>query len=241
MATDAPQFRRLSEVRQAWLAEAKERLFADDRVRAAWVSGSVGRGEADAWADIDLHLVAPDGLDAAELSDPKACDQFGELVAWADCRHNAPLGGAMCFARYEVEGELVLVDWHVWPESWAKQTPRAFPLFQRDDVDLPPTVLDGPELVVQSERNPLPRWSREQYVIWQVCMVHIAAAFPARGHDATQMIELAGGDAGSDDTPLAQAGALRNILDRRQPLITPRLYDASVRRLELATEAAEAG
>lgn len=228
----------LAEVRAMWLDEAAERLHGDDRVAAAWVSGSVGRGEADAWADIDLHLVACDEVDASELSDPKACDQFGDLVAWADCRHNAPIGGAMCFARYIVEGELVLVDWHVWPQSWAKQTPRTFPLFQRDGVELPATEHDGPDLIVQSERNPLPRWSREQYAVWQVCMVHIATAFPARGHDATRMIELAGGEE-TENVPLAQAEALRTILHRRQPMITPRLYEASIRRIDLATEIAK--
>src|SRR3981189_3599993 len=38
-------------------------LDADVRVRSAWLSGSFGRGEADAWSDFDLHVaVEDDGL-----------------------------------------------------------------------------------------------------------------------------------------------------------------------------------
>jgi predicted nucleotidyltransferase len=35
-------------------------LDSDQRVRAAWLSGSFGRGEADAWSDLDLHVALDD-------------------------------------------------------------------------------------------------------------------------------------------------------------------------------------
>lgn len=35
-------------------------LDADVRVRSAWLSGSFGRGEADAWSDFDLHVAVED-------------------------------------------------------------------------------------------------------------------------------------------------------------------------------------
>ena len=35
-------------------------LDADMRVRSAWLSGSFGRGEADAWSDLDLHVAIDD-------------------------------------------------------------------------------------------------------------------------------------------------------------------------------------
>ncbi|MDQ0616864.1 aminoglycoside 6-adenylyltransferase [Arthrobacter globiformis] len=40
----------------------------DGRVRAAWLEGSFARGEADAWSDIDLHLIVeePDTFGAVE-------------------------------------------------------------------------------------------------------------------------------------------------------------------------------
>ena len=33
-----------------------EDLEADARVAAAWLTGSIGRGEDDAWSDLDLHI-----------------------------------------------------------------------------------------------------------------------------------------------------------------------------------------
>ena len=35
-------------------------LDADMRVGSAWLSGSFGRGEADAWSDFDLHVAVED-------------------------------------------------------------------------------------------------------------------------------------------------------------------------------------
>jgi predicted nucleotidyltransferase len=35
-------------------------LDADMRVRSAWLSGSFGRGDADAWSDFDLHVAVED-------------------------------------------------------------------------------------------------------------------------------------------------------------------------------------
>ena len=35
-------------------------LHRDPRVRSAWLSGSFGRGEADAWSDFDLHVAVED-------------------------------------------------------------------------------------------------------------------------------------------------------------------------------------
>lgn len=44
----------------AYLAQIEPLLRADSRIRAAWLGGSFGRGNADHYADIDLHvLVAP--------------------------------------------------------------------------------------------------------------------------------------------------------------------------------------
>ena len=42
--------------RDALLARAVERLQADARVGAAWLFGSLGRGEEDALSDLDLWV-----------------------------------------------------------------------------------------------------------------------------------------------------------------------------------------
>jgi predicted nucleotidyltransferase len=51
------------------LARVVEMLAADERVRAVWLSGSVGRGVADAGSDLDLVVTA---TDARPFRDPAA-------------------------------------------------------------------------------------------------------------------------------------------------------------------------
>jgi predicted nucleotidyltransferase len=46
--------------RDAILRKIRNALESDRRVRAAWLSGSFGRGEDDAWSDLDLHVVITD-------------------------------------------------------------------------------------------------------------------------------------------------------------------------------------
>lgn len=49
--------------RDSLLVELTDLLRADERVRALWLSGSLGRRTADAWSDIDLLAVVADGAD----------------------------------------------------------------------------------------------------------------------------------------------------------------------------------
>ncbi len=46
--------------RGAFLERLDTLLRSDMRILAAWVGGSVGRGEADALSDIDIHLAIAD-------------------------------------------------------------------------------------------------------------------------------------------------------------------------------------
>jgi hypothetical protein len=47
---------RYAAAREDLLQRVLRALSADERVIAAWLSGSEGRGEGDAWADYDLHV-----------------------------------------------------------------------------------------------------------------------------------------------------------------------------------------
>ena len=46
--------------REALLARITESLEADGRIAAAWLFGSMGRGETDDLSDLDLRVVAYD-------------------------------------------------------------------------------------------------------------------------------------------------------------------------------------
>lgn len=54
----------MTDDQQALLDQLTAALAADPRVRSAWLSGSFGKGQSDAWSDIDLTVV----VDPADLA-----------------------------------------------------------------------------------------------------------------------------------------------------------------------------
>jgi predicted nucleotidyltransferase len=56
----------------ALLQQLLRALGEDSRVQAVWLSGSLGRGEGDAWSDVDLVVQVPEAEVAACVADYKA-------------------------------------------------------------------------------------------------------------------------------------------------------------------------
>ena len=56
----APAAPRLRAIREAWLRSVIGQLEADPGISAAGFVGSIGRGDADDWSDVDLVIVVPD-------------------------------------------------------------------------------------------------------------------------------------------------------------------------------------
>jgi predicted nucleotidyltransferase len=52
---------RFAAARTAWVREATVQFEADERISAVLVSGSLGRGTADEWSDVDLVIVLARG------------------------------------------------------------------------------------------------------------------------------------------------------------------------------------
>ncbi len=68
-------------VQLAYLAQIEPLLHAERRIRAAWLGGSFGRGNADRYADIDLHvLVSPADLAAVRGALDEALAALRPLV-----------------------------------------------------------------------------------------------------------------------------------------------------------------
>ena len=50
-------------MQEQYIVALKTKLAADERIKAAWLEGSFGRGNADRYSDLDIHvLLAEDGL-----------------------------------------------------------------------------------------------------------------------------------------------------------------------------------
>jgi hypothetical protein len=66
---------------EALISRLTDVLLADDRVRAAWVSGSLGRGTGDRFSDVDvLAAVSSQDLDAFVADWPKVIPKVADTV-----------------------------------------------------------------------------------------------------------------------------------------------------------------
>jgi predicted nucleotidyltransferase len=127
--------------RSEWIDQAHARLVADERVGAAMLSGSLGRGGGDAWSDVDLLVVLCADAAAQTIAARDAFVRpFGTALVAFDSPWNAPLDGGQVNALYDVGVDwLLYVDWDLWPAGRGAITSDVFVLFDR--IDLP--TFDG--------------------------------------------------------------------------------------------------
>ena len=77
--------------REALLARITQTLGSDDRIAAAWLFGSVGRGEADDLSDLDLRVVVFDEHIESICQGRQAYTaQMGEAVLFGEAPQNRP-------------------------------------------------------------------------------------------------------------------------------------------------------
>lgn len=148
---------RITPARDALLGRITEVLETDPRVTAAWLSGSFGRSDADAWSDFDLHVAVEDGAFAAFLAgrdDLYRCIGSPLLVQHDMASRTQP------GSRYQlvVYPRPVEVDWIVGPASEAVRPPETRILFARREVPvaIPPPLPVATTIVPDfSTRSPL--------------------------------------------------------------------------------------
>src|ERR1051326_5812100 len=88
--------------RDALLTRAQHVLDADYRVCAAWLFGSLGRGDEDALSDLDLFVVvADDHLHAISADRQTYAAQLGRPLLLPEAPQNAPPAGAYLMALYD--------------------------------------------------------------------------------------------------------------------------------------------
>ena len=105
--------RQYADARAEWIEQAHDRLVADERVGAAMLTGSLGRGGGDAWSDVDLLVVVRDEVIAER---EEFVTRFGTALMVFDSPWNAPLDGGQVNALYDVGVDwLLYVDWDLWP------------------------------------------------------------------------------------------------------------------------------
>jgi predicted nucleotidyltransferase len=109
-------------------------LENDTRVRAAWLSGSLAKGNHDALSDIDVWIVVDDESLRQLFRDFATGLSKPSLVM--DNINNEPPQGAYLLVHYPDEFGPQHVDWFWQPESLATCPDDALMLFNRADLKI---------------------------------------------------------------------------------------------------------
>ncbi len=104
-------------------------------VKAAWLFGSIGKGEADALSDIDLFVVVDDDAIQDIIAQPRNyVTQVGDPILYLEAPQNAPAGGAYAMACYDAPVAPHIVDWYWQPQSLAYIPGQVKLLFDRVEL-----------------------------------------------------------------------------------------------------------
>lgn len=139
---------RFQSERQALLRRITRQAWADRRIVAAWLFGSLGRGTADALSDLDMWLVVEDAH-ARDLVARRreTVAGSGTPVLLLEAPQNAPRDGAYLMACYNARIAPHQVDWYWQPQSLARIPAETRLLFDR--VGLPRS--DAPTRLVTGD------------------------------------------------------------------------------------------
>jgi predicted nucleotidyltransferase len=160
--------------RDELLASVVKLLASDERVVAAWLYGSLGRGDADPWSDIDLWVVVADEhIDEIAEGRHNYVTRLGQPLIVVDAPQNAPAGGAFLSVVYgDLPGGPQHVDW-TWQARRDALVPHdARVLFDRGDLP----VADAPQSLAPGER--VKQAEKQISFFWM--MVPVAAKAIAR-------------------------------------------------------------
>ncbi len=121
--------------RAGLLKQIHHLIQKDGRVRAAWVEGSVARGNDDALSDIDIVVVVADNA-VEDFIDNRRCHAAkpARPILLMDNLQNSLLRGAYLLAWYGGEAGPQHVDWFWQAESEARRPEEANVLFDRAGI-----------------------------------------------------------------------------------------------------------
>jgi predicted nucleotidyltransferase len=171
--------------REALLKRAQVCLEADERVVAAWLFGSLGRGTEDALSDLDLFVAVADTHAPSIIANhDDFIAQLDDPLLILDAPQNRPPEGAYNMVLYPGEQGPHQVDWYWQPQSLACIPQQTRVLLDR--VGLP--HLDTPP---HFEYQPIPERDRLEVVAQTVnffwVMLLITAKYVARSPHEEKM------------------------------------------------------
>lgn len=222
----------LAAIRSEWLDRALPQLVGDPRVVGLAFVGSLGRGEADDWSDVDLFVVVDDEQ-IASFVDRQSNPLWAAADLLVDARHNSPAGAMSVGTVYVRSGLPLGVDWYVYPSSIA-----ALPSDCRvvhETTALPPVDATFAEFNSTGPRQTATPKTADEVRQATLAMAPIAGKYIARRSPAaTAMIQFLGGTTRAvGATPTEQLQALRAIAARLSTAANPHLEYAVELYLEV--------
>lgn len=200
----------LGELRGALFDQVLGLLKADPAVDGVAVIGSLGRGEADNWSDIDLLVLMGDRA-LARFADNPAASPWARADLLVDGRHNSPAGAASIGVTHIRSGLPVHADLHVHPTVRTRWPTDSRVAFERRPVELGTQSFD--EVNASGRRQPATTKTADEIRMIHLSYVPIAGKYIGRRSPrGIQMIRFLGRVPDfTEEDPAAQLRALRGI------------------------------
>jgi hypothetical protein len=180
----------LGELRDRLLDQVLALLKADPVVEGAALIGSLGRGVADNWSDIDL-LILMDDRALARFVDEPAARPWAQADLLSDGRHNSPAGATSVGATHIRSGLPLWVDLHVHPATRTRWPTDGRTVFERQPIEMGPLSFD--QLNACGSRQPATAKTADEIRRIHLSYVPIAGKYVGRGSPrASQMIRFLG-------------------------------------------------
>ncbi len=170
--------------REKLLQQITKILKNDSRVVAAWLFGSLGRGDADGLSDVDIWVVVDDTA-VYEIIEQRQqyVAQISPPVLFVEAPQNAPENGGYLMVYYDMPSAPIQVDWYWQPQSLAHTFAETKLLFDR--IGLPhddlPVVFPHREPVTKIIETPL------HFISFFWAMLMICGKYAARRPQAKKM------------------------------------------------------
>jgi Nucleotidyltransferase domain len=206
--TSGPAF--LGELRDCLFDEVIGLLQADPAVEGVALVGSLGRGTADNWSDIDLLILMHDEA-IPQLADEPGAHPWARADLRSDGRHNSPAGATSMGLTHIRSGLPLWVDLHLHPVTRTLWPTDSRPVFQRRPIDSGTQTFD--QLNATGPRQPATLKTPAEIRRIHLSYVPIGGKYIARRSPrALDMIRFLGRQADFDDArPAAQLRTLRAI------------------------------
>lgn len=231
----APPAPRLRAIRNGWLAATLRHFENQAPVRAVALVGSLGRGDADDWSDVDLLIVVPDDR-VERYVDATGLPGARQVAMSFDARQNVPAGAGSIGVRYVIDGLPLCVDWYVYPLWLGASFTDAKVIFDR--LGLPRLAETFAEHLAMREVQASTVKAPGSHRLLQLSLIPVAAKhIVRRSAGAARMVEFVGGPYAPDATAEEQLETLRQLLRTFRGEAAKATVTASRRYLDLVEEA----